>query len=157
MDDVNAAWIVRETDIRAENDSNQGSAVLRCEVALARDTVLVHSPVYGKDDEMCLEECYRNALNLAEEHGVADIAFPALSAGKKCFPKKKAAETAVAAIRNWLLAHRETTMRIWLVPEDARVLELMLESMNAAGAADSGFCGDLAGFVHVDAAEGLTS
>jgi O-acetyl-ADP-ribose deacetylase (regulator of RNase III) len=56
--------------------------------------------VYGTD-EPCrelLRNCYVNALRLAEEAGVASIAFPSISTGAFGYPMEEAARTAVGAI-----------------------------------------------------------
>ncbi len=46
-----------------------------------------------------LRGCYRRSLQLAREHGVKSIAFPAISTGIYHFPKGPAAQIAVAACR----------------------------------------------------------
>jgi len=57
-------------------------------------------PVYGVDEpsDRLLADCYRNALALAEKHGVQSIAFPALSTGVFGYPMEAAARVAVAAV-----------------------------------------------------------
>jgi O-acetyl-ADP-ribose deacetylase (regulator of RNase III) len=57
-------------------------------------------PVYGRDEpsDALLTECYRNALRLAEEHGLASIAFPAISTGAFGFPLEPAARIAATTI-----------------------------------------------------------
>lgn len=57
-------------------------------------------PVYGRDapaDEL-LADCYRDALRLAEEHGLTSIAFPAISTGAFSYPVRDAAEVALRAV-----------------------------------------------------------
>jgi len=51
-------------------------------------------PVYGVDkpEDILLANCYRNALNLAEDHRISSIAFPAISTGAFGFPLKDATE-----------------------------------------------------------------
>ena len=58
---------------------------------------------YGgkRDESRLLEQCYRQVLELALRHGVATIAFPAISTGAYGFPKKQAAAIAVAAMREY--------------------------------------------------------
>lgn len=55
----------------------------------------------GQGEAGLLESCYRNSLELALEHGVGSIAFPAISTGVYGYPKKEAAEMAVAVMREF--------------------------------------------------------
>jgi O-acetyl-ADP-ribose deacetylase (regulator of RNase III) len=55
---------------------------------------------YGED--AALAGCYRRCLELAREHGVASLAFPAISTGIYGFPKQRAAEIAVDEVRKGL-------------------------------------------------------
>lgn len=57
-------------------------------------------PVYGRDEpaDELLAACYREALRLAEERGLAAVAFPALSTGAFGYPMDEAAEVALRAI-----------------------------------------------------------
>ena len=70
-------------------------------------TYVIHTvgPVWnsGKAEEMkrLLQACYQNSLRLAEEHDVKSIAFPNISTGIYHFPKALAAQTAIAAVRNF--------------------------------------------------------
>lgn len=59
-------------------------------------------PVYGRDEpaDQLLAACYRNALNLAENHKIASIAFPAISSGAFGYPIKEAARIALQAVRD---------------------------------------------------------
>ncbi|WP_341838948.1 O-acetyl-ADP-ribose deacetylase [Chitinophaga caseinilytica] len=54
------------------------------------------------DEETLLANAYRNSLRLAQENGVTTIAFPNISTGIYRFPKDKAAEIAVATVREFL-------------------------------------------------------
>ncbi|HNP65004.1 MAG TPA: O-acetyl-ADP-ribose deacetylase [Woeseiaceae bacterium] len=45
-----------------------------------------------------LRSCYLQCINLAEANGIASIAFPAISTGVYGFPKKQAAEIAIATV-----------------------------------------------------------
>jgi O-acetyl-ADP-ribose deacetylase (regulator of RNase III) len=57
-------------------------------------------PVYGKDEpsDTLLADCYRNALVLADQRGVASVAFPAISTGIFGYPVKEAAEVAMRTV-----------------------------------------------------------
>ncbi|HWT65896.1 MAG TPA: O-acetyl-ADP-ribose deacetylase [Terracidiphilus sp.] len=51
----------------------------------------------GEDD--LLASCYRRCLELAHEHAVGSIAFPAISTGVYGFPSERAAHIALATVR----------------------------------------------------------
>jgi len=54
----------------------------------------------GKHNEdAMLAACYRRCLELAREHGVRSIAFPAISTGVYGFPSRRAAEIALRTVR----------------------------------------------------------
>lgn len=57
-------------------------------------------PVYGIDEpaDTLLANCYRGALDLAEEAGLESVAFPAISTGAFGFPMERAAEVASRAV-----------------------------------------------------------
>jgi O-acetyl-ADP-ribose deacetylase (regulator of RNase III) len=57
-------------------------------------------PVYGRDEPAgaLLAACYRNALALAERHGLASIAFPAISTGVFGYPMEAAARVALRTV-----------------------------------------------------------
>jgi O-acetyl-ADP-ribose deacetylase (regulator of RNase III) len=50
------------------------------------------------EDEL-LAGCYRRCLQLAREHAVKTIAFPAISTGVYCFPPERAANIAIQTVR----------------------------------------------------------
>ncbi len=56
-----------------------------------------HDGSYAED--ALLASCYRRCLSLAAEHRIASIAFPAISTGIYGFPMDRAAEIAVATVR----------------------------------------------------------
>ncbi len=57
----------------------------------------------ANNEPALLESCYRTSLELAREHGVATIAFPAISTGIYRYPLRAAQELAVTTIA----AHRD--------------------------------------------------
>src|SRR5215217_6782202 len=66
----------------------------------------------GEDD--LLASCYRRSLELAKEHGVKTIAFPAISTGVFGFPTGRAAQIAVREVAAFLGAN-ETIELVYLV------------------------------------------
>lgn len=57
-------------------------------------------PVYGTDkpEDELLANCYRRALDLAEQHGLSSVAFPAISTGVFGYPLEEAAEIALRTV-----------------------------------------------------------
>jgi len=57
-------------------------------------------PVYGRDEpaDELLASCYRQALRLAERHGLRSVAFPAISTGAFGYPMEPAARVAFRTI-----------------------------------------------------------
>lgn len=54
--------------------------------------------LWGERDAELLGSCYRNSLNLAVEHGLRPIAFPAISVGIYGYPREEAAAVSSEAI-----------------------------------------------------------
>lgn len=57
-------------------------------------------PVYGRDEpaEDLLANCYRRALELADQQGLSSVAFPALSTGAFGYPVEEAARVALTTV-----------------------------------------------------------
>lgn len=53
----------------------------------------------GHDEDDLLESCYRHCLELAKQHKVRSIAFPAISTGVYRFPPRRAAQIAIDTVR----------------------------------------------------------
>ncbi|MEK6476417.1 macro domain-containing protein [Catalinimonas sp. 4WD22] len=58
-------------------------------------------PVYGRDkpEDRLLANCYENALQLADDHQLKSIAFPAISTGIFGYPLKEAAQVMLQTIQ----------------------------------------------------------
>ena len=87
-----------------------GEAVLTTGGALPADYV-IHTvgPVYGRNsgrDAELLAACYANSLELAIQHSLSSIAFPAISTGIYGYPKHEAAVVSSEVIRNFLATDR---------------------------------------------------
>ncbi|AAZ97148.1 appr-1-p processing phosphatase [Thiobacillus denitrificans ATCC 25259] len=91
---------------RALGGCATGDAKLTPGYALpARFVIHTVGPVWrgGLDGEPALlASCYRRAIELAADHGLASIAFPAISTGVYGYPKNEAARIAVATVRETL-------------------------------------------------------
>jgi len=57
-------------------------------------------PVYGRDEpsDELLAACYRHALDLAEQKGIASVAFPSISTGAFGYPMEPAARIAFTTV-----------------------------------------------------------
>jgi O-acetyl-ADP-ribose deacetylase (regulator of RNase III) len=75
----------------------------------ARHVIHTVGPVYHgqpRDAEL-LASAYRSSLELASQHGVRSIAFPAISTGVYGYPREEATPIALQTVRDYLLAHSE--------------------------------------------------
>ena len=85
---------------------------------------IIHTvgPIYSgtAEDAAQLADCYRNSLNLAKEHELHSIAFPAISTGAYGYPLEDATESAVKTVAQWLEAHADYAMQVIFCCFDAR-------------------------------------
>lgn len=76
-----------------------------------RHVIHTVGPVWDESraDEMdaTLANAYRNSLALATEHRVGTIAFPNISTGVYRFPTDRAADVAIATVREYLDTHAD--------------------------------------------------
>jgi O-acetyl-ADP-ribose deacetylase (regulator of RNase III) len=73
----------------------------------ARHVIHAVGPVWrggSQGEEQALASCYRCALELCQAHGLASVAFPAISTGIYRFPADRAARIAVSATAQALVA-----------------------------------------------------
>jgi len=100
--------IMRELDqIRAKTGGcpTGNAAVTAAGLLPARFVFHAVGPVYrdGKHREPeLLASCYRTCLRLAEEHGIATIAFPSISTGAYGYPIREAAQIALGEVKRHL-------------------------------------------------------
>jgi len=96
----------------------------------ARHVIHTVGPVWqggDRDEDGLLAACYANSLALARSHGLATIAFPAISTGIYGFPAARAARIAVESIR----AHAGD-LRVTLVAFDAATLATLQTALDEA-------------------------
>ena len=75
----------------------------------ARWVIHTVGPIYGEVDDAAglLASCHTESLRVADELGVATIAFPAISTGVYGYPVEEAAGVAIAAVRDAVTAVEE--------------------------------------------------
>jgi O-acetyl-ADP-ribose deacetylase (regulator of RNase III) len=76
-----------------------------------------------------LSNCYFNSLDLAEKHGLRTVAFPNISTGVYGFPKREAAEIAVATTQRFIADHLNAFDEIIFVCFDEENYRLYQKSM----------------------------
>ena len=85
---------------------------------------IIHTvgPIYSgtAEDAAQLADCYRNSLNLAKEHDVHSIAFPAISTGVYGYPLEDATEIAVKTVAQWMDGHADDARQVIFCCFDAR-------------------------------------
>jgi O-acetyl-ADP-ribose deacetylase (regulator of RNase III) len=126
-----------------------GGALAPCETGDARATpafrlgppvrYVIHTvgPVWhggGNGEPELLASCYRRSLEVADELGVASVAFPAISTGIYGYPPARAARIAVATLRSTPTRVAE----IRLVAFDAATRDLLAAELATADEAGNG-------------------
>ena len=73
----------------------------------AKHVIHTVGPVYhnAPQDAQLLADCYRNSLQLAVEHNILSIAFPAISCGIYGYPIQDACRIALQTTLDFLSAH----------------------------------------------------
>lgn len=101
----------------------------------ARHVIHTVGPVWhgGDHGEACLQAaCHRNSLQLAAEHGLAGIAFPAISCGVYGYPLDRAAAIAMDTVADWVRTHgRMRVLFCCFGSESRRAFETALERSGA--------------------------
>ena len=88
----------------------------------ARYIIHTVGPVWhggGENEEKLLADCYRNSLALAGQYHLKSIAFPLISSGAFGYPRDKALQTAISAIREFLLQDEEIMVFLVVYETDA--------------------------------------
>ncbi|MCC7507823.1 MAG: macro domain-containing protein [Planctomycetes bacterium] len=92
--------------VSAHGEVPTGGAAITDGGKLAARVIHAVGPVWGSGDEVAkLSAAITAALNLAEQHKLPSISFPAISSGVFGFPKELCAKTFFDTIENWLDEH----------------------------------------------------
>ncbi len=84
----------------------------------------------NNQEDALLARCYRRSLELAEQHGIKSIAFPAISTGAYGFPLERATQIAVAEVRRFLAQHPlpEQVIFVCFSPHDYQVYQQVVQA-----------------------------
>jgi O-acetyl-ADP-ribose deacetylase (regulator of RNase III) len=97
----------------------------------ARHVIHAVGPVYGDGEQgepELLASCYRRCLEIASEHGLRTVAFPAISCGVYGYPPEEAACIAVREARRALARHPDMSVTFCCFTEQVqRAFERALE------------------------------
>lgn len=103
----------------------------------ARFVIHTVGPVYSgrPADAVKLASCYRSSLQLAVDHGLRSIAFPAISCGVYGYPIQEAVPIAVDTTAAFLAAHEGIAEVIFAVfsPAHRAAYQACLRSRRNAG------------------------
>jgi O-acetyl-ADP-ribose deacetylase (regulator of RNase III) len=104
----------------------------------ARLVLHTAGPVYrdglhGEPD--ALAACYRNCLDLAEQHGLRTVSFPAISTGVYGYPAEEAAQLAIHTVAGHLKHHCRSVEAVVFVqfgPAAFEIYRRLLDSFELA-------------------------
>lgn len=97
----------------------------------ARFVIHTVGPVWrggDSDEDALLAVCYRSVMGVVREHGIASVAFPAISTGVYGFPKERAARIAVDALTAETAAGRVAVTFACFEEETADIYRRLLMS-----------------------------
>ena len=102
----------------------------------ARHVIHAVGPVWSDgrhDEDALLASCYRRSLEVAVEHGLRSIAFPAISTGIYGFPPDRAARIAAGTVVSELSATPRSIARVTLCCFDAKSAQCHVEALAEMG------------------------
>jgi O-acetyl-ADP-ribose deacetylase (regulator of RNase III) len=135
-------------ECRTLNGCKTGEAKITGAYNIRHADRIIHTvgPIYSgkEEDARLLASCYRRSLDLALQHGLTSIAFPGISTGAYGYPLREAASIALWTVSQWLEAHPDVVMNVYLCcfrDEEMEVYTKLIRTMfsgrDSEGAADS--------------------
>lgn len=114
-------------ECRKLNGCPTGEAKITSAYGLQADYI-IHTvgPIYSgtSKDAFLLRNCYWNTLELAKEHHIHSIAFPAISTGAYGYPLEDATQVALSTVDEWLRVNPQYGMAVLFACYDERMLEI---------------------------------
>lgn len=105
-------------ECRTLHGCKTGEAKITGAYNISHANYIIHTvgPIYSgaKEDAKLLAACYKNSLELALKNGCTSIAFPGISTGVYGYPLKEAAQVSLHAVTEWLDAHPDIVMNVYL-------------------------------------------
>jgi O-acetyl-ADP-ribose deacetylase len=101
----------------------------------ARYVIHALGPVWhggGRGEERALASAYRESIRVADELGLASVAFPSISTGIFGYPVELAAPVALAAVRE-ALASAANVRDVVFVLHDAATMRVYADALAALG------------------------
>lgn len=121
-------------ECRALHGCETGAAKITAGYRLpARYVIHTVGPIYSNSaqDPVLLRSCYWNCLELAKQHQLHSIAFPAISTGAYGYPMTAAMQIAVKTVHSWLDRNKNYEMEVTFVcfrERDVAIYEQFLSS-----------------------------
>lgn len=101
------AWVKEHGKVDTGSAAITGAGKLPC-----KHVIHAVGPVWGTGDEVeKLSGAIKSVLDLAEDHGLKNISFPAISSGIFGFPKELCASTFFDTVENWLDDNPERSLQ----------------------------------------------
>nr|WP_067790486.1 O-acetyl-ADP-ribose deacetylase [Paraurantiacibacter namhicola] len=102
----------------------------------ARHIIHTVGPVWqggDKGERELLAACHEKSLQLAQQHGLRSIAFPAISTGRFKFPLSEAARVAVETVRQFIRDNPVALDRVLFIGFDEATSQHFREAVWSAG------------------------
>lgn len=128
-------------DLKAECETLGGCATGEARITdgyrlKAKHVIHAVGPVWGggdREEDRLLASCYATSLALAAQHGLASIAFPAISTGAYGFPAQRAADIAVGTVVSELAGTRRGIVRVVFCCFNAASAQCHIEALSELG------------------------